>query len=97
MGLCSDTPEEIRRGRSKHGARAVLLSDADLAVTDRYALRNPGNITPPIHGRIWNGMPIPTTFLVDAAGCVRWVDQARDYQVRSDPERVLEALRKHLD
>jgi peroxiredoxin len=97
VALCTDTPEEIRRGRGKHGAKAVMLSDRDLVVTDRYGLRNPRNITPPIQGRIWNGMPIPTTILVDADGRVRWIDQARDYQIRSDPERVREALRAHLE
>ena len=41
-------------------------------------------------------MPIPTTFLVDAKGIVRWIDQASDYQVRSDPDRVLGAVREAL-
>jgi hypothetical protein len=28
---------------------------------------------------------------------VRWIDQATDYMVRSDPERVLAAIRGNLD
>ncbi len=90
--VCTDTPEAIRKGRGKHGCQAVMLSDEDLAVTDRYALRNPTNITP----KGIAGMPIPTTFLVDAEGTVRWVDQSENYQVRSEPGRVLGAIAEHL-
>jgi peroxiredoxin len=86
--ICTDTPEQIRKGRGKHGSQGVMLSDADLAVTNRYNLRNEGNLTP----KGWTAMPIPTTFLVDAKGIVRWIDQSDDYQIRSHPERVLAAI-----
>ena len=77
----------------KHGARAIMLSDADLSVTRLYDLENTARkIKPP--GVI--GLPIPTTILADAGGIVRWIDQAEDYQVRSEPERVLSALQSAL-
>ncbi len=96
--LCVDTPEQIRAGRAKHGARAVMLSDATLSVTDRYNLRNPTNFAPGPDGGLptFRGLPIPTTILVDAQGVVRWIDQSTDYQVRSDPERVRAALEAAL-
>ena len=90
--VSSDTPAEIRKGRKKHGANAMMLSDADLAVTDRYGLRNPNSITP----KGVTGMPVPTTFLVDAKGIVRWIDQSENYQVRSHPDRVLAEIREHI-
>ena len=91
--LCTDSAEEIRAGRDKHGAKAVMLSDEDLAVTRRFQLVNTRiNLTP----KGTKPMPIPTTILVDAAGTVRWIDQARDYQVRSSRERVLAAIEQHL-
>jgi len=68
-----------------------MLSDADLAITTRFNLRNERNLMPPPGGI--RPLPIPTTFLVDASGTVRWIDQAADYQVRSAPERVRGALR----
>ena len=92
MTLSSDAPEAIRKQRGKHGARATMLSDADLALTDRFNLRNEGNVTP-------SGikpMPIPTTILVDAGGVVRSIDQAEDYQIRSEPGRVLRAIEDAL-
>jgi peroxiredoxin len=93
--LCTDTPAQIRAGRAKHGARAVMLSDDTLAVTDLYGLRNPKNFAPAAKGGppTFRPLPIPTTLLVDARGIVRWIDQSADYQVRSDPSRVREALR----
>ena len=89
MTICTDTPEEIRKQRKKHGARAVMLCDPELEVTARYELRNvsPTGISP---------LPIPTTFLVDAEGIVRWIDQAEDYRVRSHPDRLLQAIEAGL-
>ena len=92
VAVCTDTPAELRKGRSKHGARVTLLSDPELEVTDRYNLRNDTNVTP----KGLKPMPIPTTFLVDAGGTVRWIDQAGDYQIRSHPDRVREALEEGL-
>ena len=97
--LSSDTPAEIVAGRGKHGLSATMLSDADLAVTDLYGLRNRRSIAPGRDRALpeIRPLPIPTTLLVDAKGIVRWIDQAADFQVRSDPERVLAALRTLLE
>jgi len=88
-----DTPEQLRAGRHKHGARIKLLADPKLSVTARYNLVNHRGITPSGIRKL----PIPTTILVDAHGTVRWIDQATDYAVRSHPERVLDAIRRALD
>ncbi len=91
--LCTDTPEQIRQGMAKHGAKAVMLSDRDLSVTRRYGLEN---TAPKLKPPGVPGLPIPTTILADADGIARWVDQADDYQVRSQPDRVLAAIREGL-
>jgi len=93
--ICNDTPEQIRSGRSKHGLRAVMLSDPQLAITDLYNLRNPKSFAP--KPGVIIPLPIPTTILVDGAGIVRWIDQSTDYMVRSDPGRVMAAIRESLD
>ena len=92
VALSADTPEQIRAGRTKHGARATLLADPELVVTKQYGLLNRKGLAP---GGL-RALPIPTTLLVDAEGVVRWIDPASDYQVRSHPERVLEAIRSTL-
>ncbi|MDX2171034.1 MAG: peroxiredoxin family protein [Deltaproteobacteria bacterium] len=91
VAICADQPEEIRRGRAKHGLDAIFVSDPQLAVTDLYRLRNPRNFAP--RPGVIIPLPIPTTILVDAHGIVRWVDQASDYMVRTDPTRVRDAIR----
>ena len=89
--VCADTAEQIRRGRAKHGLHAVMIPDPALAITDRYNLRNPKSFA--LKSGVIVPLPIPTTILVDAAGIVRWIDQATDYMRRSAPERVLAAIR----
>jgi peroxiredoxin len=91
--VCTDTPAQIRKGMSKHGARAVMLADPQLAVTRQYGLEN---TAPRVKPPGVPGLPIPTTILADAEGIVRWIDQAEDYQVRSQPARVLGAIRAAL-
>jgi peroxiredoxin len=92
VALSADTPEQIRAGRAKHGAQVTLLADPELRVTAQYGLVNRRGLAPGGLRRL----PIPTTLLVDAAGVVRWIDQATDYQVRSHPDRVLAAIRRTL-
>jgi peroxiredoxin len=92
--LCTDKPEQIRTGKRKHGLRAIMLSDREATAIDQLGIRNQG-----FHSGIPGGasaLPIPTTVLVDAGGVVRWIDQSENYQRRSDPDRVLGALREHL-
>ena len=94
MTISTDTPDEIRKGRAKHGLKAWMLSDRDLAVTDRFGLRNLG-----IHSGIPGGakaLPVPTSILAGSDGVVLWMDQSENYQRRSDPDVVLGALRQHL-
>jgi peroxiredoxin len=88
--ICADRPDQVKRGRRLHGLAGAMLSDADLAVTDRYNLRHARALAP--KRSVIAPLPIPTTILVDAEGIVRWIDRAKDYQVRSHPERVLAAV-----
>jgi peroxiredoxin len=92
VAISADTPEQIRAGRAKHGAKVTLLADPELAVTKQLGLLNRKGLAP---GGIRH-LPIPTTILVDADGVVRWIDQASDYAVRSHPDRVLAAIRRSL-
>jgi peroxiredoxin len=92
VAISADTPTQIRAGRAKHGAKATLLADPELVVTKQYGLLNRKGLAP---GGL-RQLPIPTTLLVDAGGVVRWIDQATDYQVRSNPERVLGKIRDAL-
>jgi peroxiredoxin len=84
----------VKAGVEKHGLQAVMLSDANATLIDKFGIRNKG-----FHSGIPGGakvLPIPTSVLVDSRGIIRWVDQSENYQRRSDPEYVLTAVRDAL-
>jgi len=91
--LSTDTPAKIREQRAKHGLQGIMLADPDGSVTKSLGIQNQG-----VHTGIPGGpkLPIPTTVLADADHTVRWIDQSKDYQRRSDPKRVRQALDQHL-
>ena len=93
MVICTDTPETIQEAYPRNGLDAVMLSDRDLTVTDAFGLRNLGFHSGP--GGL-EGLPVPTSLLVDPDGKVLWVDQADNYQRRNGPEVVQAALERHL-
>ncbi len=45
-------------------------------------------------GRDHHQLPVPSVFLVDAAGTIRWVYSNPDYEVRPDNASLLEAAGK---
>ena len=94
--VSTDHPEEIRKGRRNHGLKADMLSDADLAVTDAFGLRNQGFHSAPPRDDA-EALPVPASLLIDGEGRVLWIDLSENYQRRSAPEVVLAALRDHLD
>ena len=94
--ISTDTPEEIAKGRAKHGLQATMLSDRDLRVTDQFGLRNLGLHSGPPAPIAAKALPVPTSLLMDGSGSVLWMDQSENYQRRSDPDYVLSALRDHL-
>lgn len=68
---------------------AFQLSDAELA---RYA--GYGIDLEAASGQSHHQLPVPSVFLVEAGGTVRWVYSNPDYRVRPDNEKLLEAARR---
>ena len=92
--VSTDTPEQIKAKRHKHGLQAIMLSDRQVELIDELGIRNQG-----FHSGIpgeARALPIPTTVLIDTNGIVRWIDQQANYQQRSDPTMVKAALKEHL-
>ena len=95
--VSTDTPGELAKGHPRHGLGATMLSDRRLVVTDAFGLRNQGFHSGPRRSRgSAQALPVPTSLLVGANEKVLWMDQSDNYQRRSDPDYVLEALRKHV-
>ena len=72
-----------------------MLSDPDLSVTDTFGLRNTGIHSGPPSDEV-TALPVPATLLVDRDGKVRWMDVSENYQRRSDPTVVLNAMNTHF-
>ena len=96
VAISPDTVEAARGMVQKHGFTMTVLSDESLAVTERYNLRHDKAIAGDPKRKMVRPLAIPTTFLVGADGTVKWIDQAEDYRVRSDADRVLAAVESTL-
>ena len=90
LAVSPDTVRETARLQRKLGEGITLLSDEDLAVIDRYGVRHPNGIAP--NRGVLRPLSVPTTILVDGEGVVCWIDQTDDYRLRSDADRVYEAV-----
>ena len=66
--------------------RIHFWADPDSRAIDALGLRRPNAEA------IEQGVPHPTTLLLDPSGIVRFVDVREDYQVWLDPETIREAL-----
>jgi len=103
VALSKDTVEQVRYHYDRDRLDALLLSDADLTVIRQYGVEHhkamefsigrfqlfgvPLALVPTV-----KTMAIPTTLLLDEHGVVQWIDQADDYRLRSDVDRVLQAV-----
>lgn len=101
VALSKDTPAQAAAHQARDHLTLTLLSDPKLAVIDQLGLlhRNGFEFVSWTVGGVPLGLPIgfremavPTTFLIDEAGVIRWMDQADDYRLRGDEQRIADAL-----
>ena len=102
MALSKDSVAEAAAHRTRDELDDItLLADPDLKVISAFGLEH----HKALEFKSWTvlgiplGLPtgykrmaIPTSILMDANGTVRWIDQADDYRVRGDEERLIQAL-----
>ena len=86
-----DAPEDNARLKARLGAGYEFLSDAKGELLDALD----------IHQRHWPGLAVvgvrpetavPTQYLLDRAGIVRWLYRAETCRVRPHPTEALEAI-----
>jgi peroxiredoxin len=97
VAFSPDTVHAAAGMKRRLGVTMTVLADESLAVTDLYNLRHAKALAGDPKRKFVRPLAIPTTILVDGEGIVRWIDQAEDYRVRSDADRVLAAVRAALD
>ena len=103
IALSKDTVAEAAIHKERDGISMTLLSDENLDVIRQYGVEHHkafGFTTdtfsffgiPMSTQPSFKTMAIPTTFIIDEAGIIRWIDQTDDYRIRSDNKRVLDAV-----
>lgn len=104
LALSKDSVQEAAVHKERDGLALTLLADPELEVIRRYGLEHHKALNfktgtfmigtvPLAFTPSFKTMAIPTTLLVDENGVIKWIDQADDYRVRSDDDRVREALK----
>lgn len=92
FALSKDDVETAAAHGKRDGLTITLLSDPSLDVIRQYGVEHHKALE--LGGRpSFKTMAIPTTLLVDESGVIRWIDQADDYRVRSNDDRILEAVK----
>ena len=101
IALSKDSVEIASQHRKRDGLSFTLLADPALKVIEQFGLIHQSGLEfktffvlgiPLGYPTGFRRMAIPTTFLVDRDGIVRWIDQADDYRLRGDVERIRQAL-----
>ena len=105
IALSKDTVDEAAVHKERDNLSIKLLSDPKLKVIRQYGVEHhkafgfkTGSFSifgvPFAFPPSFKAMAIPTTLLVDENGTVRWIDQADDYRIRSNGDRVMSAVRE---
>ena len=105
IALSKDSVEDAAMQKRRDGLSMQLLSDPELEVIRLYGVEHHKAIEASTGRFTLFGIPlalvlsiktmaIPTTLLIDEEGIIRWIDQADDYRLRSDNERVISAVAK---
>lgn len=104
VAISVDRPEEAAKTRATYEIPFPVLSDPDLAAhrayrvmhevddAERERLAGFGMDIERASGRDHHVIAIPSVFVVDAEGVVRWAHADPDYRVRPSNEQILAAL-----
>ncbi len=104
IALSKDTVAESAIHKERDHLNLAVLSDSKLKVIRQYGVEHhkslgftttkfkiagiPLALTPS-----FNAMAIPTSLLIDENGIIQWIDQTDDYRIRSNGDRVLNAVK----
>ena len=88
VGVSYDSPETLKRAAAKHQISFPLLSDQGSRTIDAYGVRNRE-----ASGR-FEGIPHPTTFVLDHQGVVRAKLFHEGYKERHTSEDLIRAVKQ---
>jgi peroxiredoxin len=105
IAISADQPSKMVRSLEVDDLGYTLYSDHELAAARAFGIAF--QLTPEqveayegygidleeASGRDHHQLPVPSVFLVEKGGTIRWVYSNPDYKVRPENERLLEAAR----
>jgi peroxiredoxin len=95
VAVSVDPPEVSERLRRRLGLEIRFLSDPDATLMDPLHIRHRGGrpgFLSPAEGAAGADIFLPTTFLLDGDGVIRWIYRPDTYRVRASPREVLAAI-----
>jgi peroxiredoxin len=105
IALSADRPERMRKSLEVKDLGYTLYSDSALDAARAFGIvfqldadtvqdyRGYGIDLEAASGRDHHQLPVPSVFLVEAGGTIRWVYSNPDYKVRPDNQALLDAAR----
>ena len=106
VAISADRPAELVKSLEAEGLGYTLYSDSALSAARSFGIvfqlddamvagyARYGIDLEKASGESHHQLPVPSVFLVEAGGTIRWVYSNPDYKVRPDNARLLEAARK---
>ena len=105
IAISADRPERLTDSLKEHELGYTLYSDAPLTAARAFGIvfqmsdaevreyLEYGIDLEEASGRDHHQLPVPSVFLVEAGGKIRWVYSNPDYEIRPENLEILEAVR----
>lgn len=106
VAISKDNVSQAQHHRQRDSLIFPLLTDPELKIHHQFGLVHQNGLEfktffvlgIPLGWPVgFRRMAVPTTFLVDEQGIIRWIDQAEDYRLRGDRKRIEEALQQAFE
>ena len=106
MAISADSPEKMVASLKDPDLGFELYSDASMQASRAFGIAfelPPSEVSrykgfgidlEEVSGRAHHQLPVPSVFLVEAGGTIRWSYSNPDYKVRPKNEALLEAARE---
>jgi peroxiredoxin len=106
IAISADQPSALVKSLEKHDLGYTLYSDGSLAAARAFGIAyqlddaevaryaDYGIDLEAASGHSHHQLPVPSVFLVEAGGAIRWVYSNPDYKVRPDNASLLKAARE---
>ena len=106
MAISPDKPEKLKRSIKNHKLTYTLLSDSPMLATKRFGIAFRLDDKTFAKYKIWrldiegaseetyHLLPVPSLYMIDPLGIIRYAYSNKNYKVRLQPEEVLEQAEK---